>query len=158
MTPKIFVISCFVSLSACGEKTAQEYFCETSPEQAAAQAYRQQIVILTKDSFCLQGNADLLQCAKPNQAQVSPWQTQDTQSQRREIIKVKMSKDVVLLDLQKETRTAPIAQTPAETTTTNARYEFQKKDKTLIVTSQENEMPVVFTCKPWVKRAWWQIY
>ena len=96
--------------------------------------------------------------AKPNQTQATPWQDLDAHTQRLDIIKVKMTKDLVLMDLQKVLRLSATVQTPSESASTIARYEFSKKDKTLTVTTQEQEMSNVFTCKPWVQRSWWRLY
>lgn len=96
--------------------------------------------------------------AKPNQTQATPWQDLDAHTQRLDIIKVKMTKDLVLMDLQKVLRLSATVQTPSESASTVTRYEFSKKDKTLTVTTQEQEMSNVFTCKPWVQRSWWRLY
>lgn len=147
-----------LGLSACSEQPVQAFFCETTPQAGDAKLYKQLIVPFSNEAVCLQGPGEAMQCAKPNQSQASPWLIQDPQTQRRDIIKVKMTKDLVLMDLQRESRLTSPVQTPSDTTSTNARYEFSKKDKTLIVTTQAQEMSNVFTCKPWIQRSWWQLY
>jgi len=154
----LLIFAFVLGLTACSEPTPQAFFCETTPQAGDAQPYKQLIVSFSNDAVCLQGPDESKQCAKPNQPQATPWQDLDAQTQRRDIIKVKMTKDLVLMDLQKESRLSAPVQTPSETTSTNARYEFSKKDKTLIVTTQEQEISNVFTCKPWVQRSWWQLY
>lgn len=147
-----------LGLTACSETMHQAFFCETTPQAEDVQPYKQLIVSFSNDSVCLQGPEESKQCAKPNQTQATPWQDLDAHTQRLDIIKVKMTKDLVLMDLQKVLRLSATVQTPSESASTVTRYEFSKKDKTLTVTTQEQEMSNVFTCKPWVQRSWWRLY
>ncbi|MEY4676095.1 MAG: hypothetical protein RLZZ470_602 [Pseudomonadota bacterium] len=158
MSLRWITAACLLQLSACSDQPLQELFCETNAQQGQARVYKQQIVTLSPDSLCLLSNQDVLRCASSQESTQSAWSVRDDQTQTRELTSVKMGKDVVLMQVQEEIQTASNSQAPPETAHQLITYEFHKKNQTLTVTAHDDTSPVVFVCKPWVRRAWWQLY
>ena len=156
---KLLYASCFVCLlSACTEAPLKEYFCEAYPQEGESLIYKQQIVQLGNDSMCLLGATDLHLCGIHNQNATTPWHLQDSQTEFRETLNVKLNKDWATMAIDQESRLADKAQGNTETTHVYMLYEFQKRAGTLNLTIGQGNQPTVYTCKPWTKRAWWHIY
>lgn len=147
-----------LAIGACSEPTTKEYFCETYLQQGQSQFYKQQIVQLNNQSICLLDNVDTPVCGKFNQVILTPWRSLDSKRQVRETIEAKSSKDMVSIDINQETKSIETGQPPQDSKQMSTHYEFQKKSASLTMTTDEIAEPTVFSCKPWAKRAWWQVY
>ena len=147
-----------VGLTACTEAPIKEYFCEAYPQEGESRLYKQQIVQLKNDGFCVLGNNNEPLCALTTQYTTTPWRLEDGGAQVREVTKLKVSKDAMKMDVEKEWRTTEAVQTENQSTHVSMRYEFQKREGTLTLSNQEATAATVYACKPWAKRAWWQVY
>lgn len=145
-------------LMACTEAPIKEYFCETSPREGESQFYQQQIFQVQNDGFCVLGSSNQPVCAVANQSTSTPWRLQDADTQVREITKLKISKDTLSMDVEQESRTTQAAPAENQSNVVSVHYEFQKRTGTLTQSTQEASPITVYACKPWTKRAWWQIY
>lgn len=152
------LFSGLAGLVACTQAPVNDYFCEAYSQESGAQFYKQQIVQLKNDRFCIWGRHDAPLCVEPNQDTSTPWRAQGKHTQVREWAKLKAAKDTWVMEVEQASRSADDAQNTNETTRSTMRYEFHQKNTTLTWTTDETTPPTVYTCKPWVKRAWWQIY
>lgn len=147
-----------LALAACSKPSVKEYFCEAYVPEGQSRYYKQQVVQLSNESFCLLGVIDLPVCAKHNQSTFTPWRTLNNKMEVREAIQVKLGKDLAVMDIDQETRPTGAAQASPEPMNLAMHYEFQRRAGMLTLTSKETTEPQDFACKPWTKRAWWQIY
>jgi len=145
-------------LSACTEEPLKEFFCEAYPQEGESLLYKQQIVQLGNDSMCLLGATDAPLCGIQNQNATTPWHSQDSKTELRETLNVKMGKDLATMEIDQESRLTDKTQANIETIHVSMLYEFQRRAGTLILTVGEGHPPTVYACKPWTKRAWWKIY
>lgn len=145
-------------LIACTEAPIKEYFCEAYPREGESQFYLQQIVQIKNDELCVLGSNDQAVCAVANQDTSTPWRAQGTQTQVREHTKLQLSKDTMSMDIEQESRSVDAAQSGSPADVVSIHYEFQKRAGTLTQSTPEAAQPTVYACKPWAKRAWWQVY
>lgn len=145
-------------LIACTEPPIKEYFCEAYVREGESQFYQQQIVQMKNEELCVLGRSDQPVCAFANQDTSTPWRAQGTRTQTREITRLKLNKNTMSMDIEQESRSADEAQPVNPTAVVSIHYEFQKTAGTLIQSTQGAAQPTVYACKPWAKRAWWQVY
>ena len=145
-------------ISACGDASVKEFFCESYAEEGSSHYYKQQVVRTSKEQLCVLWPSDALHCANAGTPMTSAWHDLDGQ-QVRETTSLKWTKDGGVMTIEQEKKTPVDQPSTSEPSAPLLVFEFQKRASGLTVTSgNEHLQPVVYTCKPWTKQAWWQLY
>ena len=145
-------------LCACSDQVEKEYFCESYAEEGSSQYYKQQVVQTSKAQFCVLWPSDALHCANPSTPTTNDWHDVNGELVR-EITSMRWTKGGAVLTIDRQAKPAPGKQLQTEASTPLLSFEFQKRAAVLTVSPQhEAAQAVVYSCKSWIKQAWWQLY
>ena len=162
MSPvKFIVLGIMVGfLSACTDPPVKEFFCESTDAAGGVNFYKQQVVRLSDRQMCINWPADAPVCVKSNQPQTTPWQVNEaTETKHQEILELRVTRESAILQIMQRQVALSAGAADERPASPLLRFEFKKRPEVLnVLTSGVDKDPRAFSCKSWVKQAWWSIY
>ena len=148
------------SLSACHSPKGQEFFCESYAQESMTNVYKQQIIRLTEQEFCVIWPVDSSQCATPSQPTMTQWlEVKEASNQVRGHLKASFSLNQASLDILPFVREKGSLTDGEPVPSEQLHFVFRPSDAILQLTEGNSDSQTIeFVCKPWVKQKWWAIY
>lgn len=156
----IIAIFLWVSVTACTPQKGQEFFCESYAQDSMTNVYKQQIIRLTEQEFCVIWPVDSSQCGTPNQPTMTQWfDVKEASTQVRGHLQTSLAVNQASLDILPFVRTIGDASNGVALPTEQMHFVFRPSDAILHLTEGNSDNQTMeFVCKPWVKQKWWAIY
>ena len=156
----IFLLTVTFAMFGCTQDSMKEFFCESTDNAGGVNFYKQQVVQLSDRQMCILWPSNTPICVQTNKPLQTTWQeNQQTQFKHQEKLELEIIRESAIVQIlqSQKSMTSPTAN--ASPFSPLVKYEFKKKPEVLTVfTSAVDKDPRIFSCKPWVKREWWQIY
>ena len=148
------------SLTACNPPKGQEFFCESYAQDSMTHVYKQQIIRLTEQEFCVIWPVDSSQCGTPNQPTMTQWlDLKEASVQVRGHLQTTLAVNQASLDILPFVRKIGDASNGVAVPTEQMHFVFRPSDAVLQLTEGNSDNQTMeFVCKPWVKQKWWAIY
>ena len=156
----IIAVFLCVSVNACTSQKGQEFFCESYAQDSMTNVYKQQIIRLTEQEFCVIWPVDSSQCGTPNQPTMTQWlDLKEASTQVRGHLQTSLAVNQVSLDILPFVRKIGDASNGVAVPTEQMHFVFRPSDAVLRLTEGNSDNQTMeFVCKPWVKQKWWAIY
>lgn len=156
----IIAIFFWVSVTACTPQKGQEFFCESYAQDSMTNVYKQQIIRLTEQEFCVIWPIDSSQCATPNQPTMTQWfDVKEASNQVRGHLQTSLAVKQASLDILPFVRKIGDTSNGVAVPTEQMHFVFRPFDAVLQLTEGNSDNQTMeFVCKPWVKQKWWAIY
>ena len=147
-------------LSGCTPQKGQEFFCESYAQESMTNVYKQQIVRLTEQDFCVIWPVDSSQCGTPRQPTMTQWfEAKEATNQVRGHLQASFSLNQAALDILPFVREKGNLTNGEAVPTEQMHFVFRPSDAILqLTTGNSDSQTIEFVCKPWVKQKWWDIY
>ena len=156
----IIAVFLWVSVTACTPQKGQEFFCESYLQDSMTNVYKQQIIRLTEQEFCVIWPVDSSQCGTPNQPTMTQWlDLKEASTQVRGHLQTSLAVNQASLDILPFVRKIGDASNGVAVPTEQMHFVFRPSDAVLRLTEGNSDKQTMeFVCKPWVKQKWWAIY
>ena len=156
----IIAIVLWVSVTACTPQKGQEFFCESYAQDSMTNVYKQQIIRLTEQEFCVIWPVDSFQCGTLTQPTMTQWfDVKEASNQVRGHLQTSLAVNQASLDILPFVRKIGDASNGVAVPSEQMHFVFRPSDAVLQLTQGNSDIQTMeFVCKPWVKQKWWAIY
>ena len=156
----IIAIVLWVSVTACTPQKGQEFFCESYAQDSMTNVYKQQIIRLTEQEFCVIWPVDSSQCGTLTQPTMTQWfDVKEASNQVRGHLQTSLAVNQASLDILPFVRKIGDASNGVAVPTEQMHFVFRPSDAVLQLTQGNSDNQTMeFVCKPWVKQKWLAIY
>jgi len=156
----IIALFLWVSVTACTPQKGQEFFCESYAQDSMTNVYKQQIIRLTEQEFCVIWPVDSSQCGTADQPTMTQWfDVKEASTQVRGHLQTSLAVNQASLDILPFVRKIGDASNGVAVPTEQMHFVFRPFDAILQLTEGNSDNQTTeFVCKPWVKQKWWAIY
>ena len=147
-------------LSACNPQKGQEFFCESYAQESMTNVYKQQIIRLTEQEFCVIWPVDSSQCGQAGKPTITQWfDVKEATKQVRGHLQTSFSLNQASLDILPFVRAKGNLTNGEAVPVEQMHFVFRPSDAILQLTAGNSDNQTIeYVCKPWVKQKWWAIY
>lgn len=150
----------FGFLTACYSQKGQEFFCESYAQESMTNVYKQQIIRLIEQDFCVIWPVDSVICGHVAKPTMTQWfDMKEATKQVRGHLQTSFSLNQATLDILPFVRTKGSLTTGEAVSVEQMHFVFRPSNAILQLTAGNSDNQTIeYVCKPWVKQKWWAIY
>ena len=136
----IIAVFLWVSVTACTPQKGQEFFCESYAQDSMTNVYKQQIIRLTEQEFCVIWPVDSSQCGTTDQPTMTQWfDVKEASTQVRGHLQTSLAANQASLNILPFVRKIGDASNGVAVPTEQMHFVFRPSDATLQLTEGNSD-------------------